>query len=234
MRYGTVALTAAILLGSSASFAQEEKKTTDAPDQKEGKHGVTKLAAMLAIGNISEIECAKWAQTKASNEKVKEFAQLMVKDHTEFLEKLKPHTGMYKDRLTAGAEGSWLAGTADSGANRAEVVRTSAQTDGEKTDVQAAAFKNEGKGPDLVEVKMKIAQECFKMAKEEMGAKSGAEFDKCYVGSQIGAHMHMVATLKVCSEYCTGECKTLCEEGLKTAKAHMQHAKDLEKEISKS
>jgi predicted outer membrane protein len=48
-----------------------------------------KVAAWLILGNQAEIELANLALEKSQNEQVREFAQEMVKDHTQFANKLK-------------------------------------------------------------------------------------------------------------------------------------------------
>ena len=63
--------------------------------------------------------------------------------------------------------------------------------------------------------------------------KPEAEFDKCYIGSQVMAHMAMVDTLEVFSRHASPELKSVLEKGKQTAQMHLDEAKKLEQQLEK-
>jgi putative membrane protein len=66
-----VALLASVFALSSAAVAGVDKAPTDA-----------QIAAIVVTANQVDVDAGKLATTKASSAKVKEFAQLMITDHT--------------------------------------------------------------------------------------------------------------------------------------------------------
>jgi len=50
---------------------------------------ISEFATMLAIKNAEEIELCKWALEKTQNDDVREFAQMLIDDHTKSLSKLQ-------------------------------------------------------------------------------------------------------------------------------------------------
>lgn len=89
-------------------------------------------------------------------------------------------------------------------------------------------------GNELMQIKQEIADRCLASAQRELNAKQGKEFDKCFIGMQIGAHMHMVDTLSVFNNHASAELQQVIEEGLKTSQQHLEHAKMLAKKLDDS
>lgn len=114
-RMKMAASAAALLLGITVAYAQQEgeqrseqnrqQKEQDA-GQREGQAGRSQegqqgqdakldhaLAAWLIIGNQGEVQISQLGQERGENERVKEFSQTAIKDHTAFIEKLQQAAG---------------------------------------------------------------------------------------------------------------------------------------------
>jgi predicted outer membrane protein len=69
--------------------------------------------------------------------------------------------------------------------------------------------------------------------KKELEGKSGRDFDSCYVGSQIGGHMHMAAALDVLSDQTTGQLRDIVKDAQPTVDKHLDRAKKLMDQLDK-
>ncbi len=77
-------------------------------------------------------------------------------------------------------------------------------------------------------VMRKISEQCLVTASKDMGAKQGIEFDRAYMGSQIGAHYRMIETMKVLRDYTSPELRMVINDELQTADSHLDHARTIE------
>ncbi len=191
------------------AIAQDAQNRANPSHQKLDDH----IAACLTLANQNEIAVAKIAEEKSSNQEVKSFAQQLEQDHTKFMSQLTKFGGNeFRNRDTSA---------------RAESSATPPRTD---------AAKPQGDSHDQVhmQIKRELADECLASARRELGQKSGQEFDDCYVGMQIAAHMGMVNELKVLERHASPELAAVLKEGQSTAQKHLDHAKQLMKNLAKA
>lgn len=171
------------------------------------------LASCLLSKNKAEVEFAQLAQQQSQNPEVKEFAQMLVKDHSQLVQKLQP---------LAGAQ----AATTRTETRTDATGQIDAQTRiGQTATGQNAALKQ------LAEIDKAIGERCKEALREELQSKQGAEFDKCYVGSQIAGHMQSVATLEVLEQQGPDQLKQLAQQARPTVQQHLDHAKQLMKQL---
>lgn len=198
------------------------------------------LAAMLTIGNRGEVEMANFFKGKTQNEKVREFAEMMVKDHTAFLEKLQT-VGGARPNAGEGAAGNAANIPAPQSNNPVVATRVPPADRGGGIEVQAGgvdvklggnrAFYPPGGNP-MISLKEEIAQECLASAKKELGSMQGVEADKCYIGMQIGKHAEMVSVLTVLQRRAQdSQFKEMLGEGLQRTQHHLETAKNLMKQL---
>ena len=81
------------------------------------------------------------------------------------------------------------------------------------------------------QVEKQINERCMAMLQEELESKSGREFDACYVGSQVGGHMHMVAALEVLADQSSGQLQQIVKDAQPTVEKHYKMAQALMKQI---
>ncbi|HWB11474.1 MAG TPA: DUF4142 domain-containing protein [Pirellulales bacterium] len=84
-------------------------------------------------------------------------------------------------------------------------------------------------GLNFVRLKQQLGQQCVASVERELEEKDGEDFDRCYLGMQIGMHIHVLDTLKVFSRYASPELDQVIEDGEQTTQEHLDKAKELMK-----
>jgi putative membrane protein len=84
------------------------------------------------------------------------------------------------------------------------------------------------------QIDQQIAERCTENLKKELDSKSGKDFDACYIGAQIGGHLHMVAALAVLSDQTTGRLHDIVKDAQPTVDKHLDQAKALMDQLDKS
>jgi predicted outer membrane protein len=94
------------------------------------------------------------------------------------------------------------------------------------------------KGGDAVsrikQINREMAERCLASSRQELESKQGAKFDMCYVGMQIGAHMHMVDATSVLQKHVSPELQQIFSEANQSTEQHLQHARRLMETLEKS
>jgi putative membrane protein len=162
------------------------------------------IASCLLLGNQEEVALAQLASQKAQNPEVKQFAQMMIEDHQKAIQKLQQHA---------------KPGISIDGAVRQTATSTQA---------------GDANLDKVLQLSQQAAQECLSMTKSELQQKQGAEFDKAYMGSQVGAHIGMLAKLKASEQQASPELASIVSESSQTVKSHFEKAKQICKELESS
>ena len=227
----------------------------------QGAHGSAdqQMAACLLFCARNEVELAKLAQDKAKTDDVKDFAAKMIKDHSQQSDKLSRLAGNLANSDTArGGSGVEIRREvrkvpAEEGRKEAREDRKEGRDDARATgdreerregreearddrrdtrqDRTATTTISRGQGFNWVAVHHEIANECLKSSKQELDKKEGHEFDQCYIGMQIAAHMHMLDTLKVFKNHATGELQQDIEDSIDTTESHLKSAKKIMEDL---
>jgi len=164
---------------SSASSTTGHDSTTD---HSAGSGGADqKFAQDAAAGGLAEVEMGQLAADKASNEKVKQFGQRMVTDHSKANTELKtlaskkgltlPDSPKPKDKSMA-QKMSKLSGAAFDKAYMQDMVK-----DHQKDVAEFQKEASSGSDPDLkawAGTTLPVLQEHLKMAKEALSAVNGS------------------------------------------------------------
>jgi len=101
----------------------------------------------------------------------------------------------------------------------------------------ANATKNEhmagagGAVHQLMQIDRQIGERCLQMARDDLQQKSGAEFDKCYVGNAIDAHIHALAALEVIGQQTQGQLAQVAQQAQPNVQQHLEQAKQLVKQL---
>jgi predicted outer membrane protein len=190
------------------------------------------LATWLLTANNNEIAVSQIAVQRAQDPEVKQFAQKMVDDHRKLAEKLQPFaptgtSGMFGANRPAdddprpgsdGTDGDHRAGGTDgTGQGRAH---------------EASSPRSSGAGHvDHVALLQDLGRQCLETARKELDQKQGAEFDRCYMGMAIGAHMKANDEMIVFQKHASSQLRSVIADGQPTVAAHLQHAKDLARKL---
>jgi predicted outer membrane protein len=191
------------------------------------------LANCLLMKNQAEIEISQFASQQAQNPEVKQFAQQLVRDHQQTAQKLQALAGAPGAQRTSPATGA--GGQFDAPRQQRNLDQPQSRTaQGQSQDANQALTADRSAGqhgalPDLLEIDRQITQRCTEMVREELQAKSGAEFDQCFLAAQIGNHMHMLAALEVIGQKAQGELQQVVQEAQPVVQKHLEHAKQLAK-----
>jgi putative membrane protein len=171
------------------------------------------LAGCLLSKNQAEVEIAEFAQQQAQSPEVKEFAQKIAQDHGKLVQQLQQVAATQPGERAEAAPLRTETGQAD----------TARTTPANRADSAAV--------DQLLAIERQITERCTQMAREELQQKQGVEFDKCYIGSQIGGHMHMLAALEVIQQQGPEQLKQIAQQAQPNVQKHLDHAKQIMKQL---
>jgi predicted outer membrane protein len=177
----------------------------------------SQLAACLIVDNQGEIALGKLAEQKAKDKDVKDFGEKMVQDHTQFMQQLERFAS------TQGQKGNL--GANPQSANEAVQQQAAGNTD--RALPGAMTQPMGGQGLNFVALKQEIGQKCLQMTQGDLEKKDASQFDKCYIGQQIGAHVQVLATLEVFRNQASPELASVLDKGIETTNSHLEHAKKI-------
>ena len=86
---------------------------------------------------------------------------------------------------------------------------------------------------NFVALTREIGQKCLDLVQSDLKEKEGAQFDKCYIGGQIGMHMHVLAELEVFRNQASPELASVLDKGIETTKGHLEQAKTIAQALEK-
>jgi predicted outer membrane protein len=211
------------------------------------------LAGCLLGQSKAEVELSQIALQKSENAEVKQFAQKMIADHQKMIEQLQPLVAMHgganratssilganseaqgRSEATEGRSSDTTALPGSAGATQTIApTGTSAAIPPVSATAEAATATPGAGGAvhQLMQIDRQINERCLQMAKDELQQKSGAEFDKCYVGNAIGMHGHALAALEVISKQTQGTLAQVAQQAQPTVQQHFDQAKQLMKQL---
>ncbi len=213
-------------VAQQAAPARDGRELTLGSNASQGKPLDQFIATCLLIGNQEEVALAQEAVSRAQNENVKQFAQMLVDDHQKAIQKLQQHA---KQGISLeGAATVTASGQSQPNQIAANPSPTAQQYTANRVDPDSA---NNGALDQVLKMHQQAAQECLSMTKSLMQEKQGVDFDKAFAGSQIGAHIGMLAKLKASQQHASPELASFIQESEQTVEKHLDHAKQLCKEL---
>lgn len=195
------------------------------------------LAKCLLLKNNSEIELSQFAQQKAQNPEVKQFAQQMIQDHQQIGQQLQQVAGAQgRAGDQTGASGQYDAQRQTSDTTRLPGSSGASQATRTETNTSVAQGNPGQQGGDqalmqLAQIEQQIVERSAQMTRDELEQKQGADFDKCFVGAQVGAHMHMLAALETIAQQGEGKLAQAAQQAQPVVQQHLEHAKHLAKQL---
>lgn len=196
------------------------------------------IANMLSLCNQKEVQLGTIAKQHSTNLQVKQFAEMMIRDHGEMVSALQQF-GARPMNLSIENSSSLLHGsnatqrdreiqnrTATAGNFAAGSSTTSASTS-DKASSHASST-----GFDAFDIHREIAQKCLDEAQAEWKKKDPKESDMEYIGQQIVAHKEMIVSGKVLRNHASPELQKAIDRGIATAEEHVDQAHKLIKALS--
>ncbi len=183
------------------------------------------IATCLLFSNQEEVALAQVAVDRAENENVKQFAQMLVNDHQKAIQKLQQHA---KPGMGLEGSGQTTVSIQSTGNDQyaSDQSATAQQYTANRADLDRDAGSS-GAYDQILKLQQQATQECLTMTKSMMQEKQGAEFDKAFAGSQIGAHVGMLAKLKASEQHASSELASILQESQQMTKNHLEQAKQL-------
>ena len=180
------------------------------------------LATWLLIENNNEIALSELAVQRAQDPEVKSFAQKMIDQHREMAKKLQPFA------TAAGFTPSKGTFTTPGSTDRDDDDKNRILGPGQGT---GAGAQTSSRGLDHIALLQDLGNQCLSTAKKELEQKQGSDFDRCFTGMALGAHMKMNDQMTVFQRYASSDLKETLRSGQQTVAMHLQQAKDLVKKV---
>jgi predicted outer membrane protein len=192
------------------------------------------VAICLTLGNQEEIQLGQFAQQRAQNPQVKQFAQTMVEEHGRAVQQLQqamPEVASLNLELNAqagaGEAGATSATQRPGSTTRAETPGTTSANGNQRAAAGAQAGMQQ-----MVDFAREVKQECLNLTTQELGRKQGADFDKCYISQQIVAHTGMLAELRVAQRHLQNEkLQPVLQQGTQMTEHHLAQAKQIMEQL---
>lgn len=213
-----------VRVGGSASGQRPAAGSESSHISSKDQH----LATCAAIDNQTEITLAQFAESRAQSGKVKQFAQMLVRDHQGWqkqLEKFAPHAATNQPAEQTQAD-----------ANKSQ-IRQVAGTDADQPNqnrIQTAAGTGDLAPIDPLQLHRELAAQCLADSQQMLTKKGEEKFDTCFVGHQIAAHAATISKLKVMRKHASEDLAQVLDAGLKTTQDHLQQAETLMEELGES
>lgn len=214
-------------------------------NQQQHQQADQQIAALIATCNRNEVETAKFALSKLQSSEAKEIATMLIKDHTEAANKFSKWAGQAANVNPGGqpTTGNREDGRREDGRReeRREDRRDNDQSKAAPAPAQnnaalaanqqpRVALKPAMGGLDWVAVHQEIADESLASCKKELSRYEGNEFDKAFLGHQIGGHMMAAANLKVLKRHASSQLGSEIDDALATTESHLKKIRDLMEE----
>jgi len=213
----------------------------------------------LIIDNNKEVALGQFGQQTSQNEQVKEFCQMIIKDHSELVQKLQeksesggrsPGFGIGPGRTQGetatrplARPGNVAASKTAPGAQPSEgaaATRTESTTENRDSILSTARQITVAKpvignqpGAQILQLHHEIAEASLKSARDEAQKHRGAEFDKHFMAAQVAAHQGMLDKLQVFERHVSPETAQILSSAQEKTKQHLEHAKSIWESLAK-
>ena len=145
----------------------------------------------------NEVELAKFVQPKLQSKEAKQFAEMMIKDHTPDCEAYQKWAGNLVSHHASGSTGARPAG------------------------------QTQGGQPDWVRIHDELAKQCLDSTQKELGKKQGADLDKCYLTQQAMAHAEMKDKLTVLRKHASQQLAQQIDKSAEGVESHLKEVKQI-------
>jgi predicted outer membrane protein len=180
------------------------------------------IASCLMISNQEEIALATLAVSHAENPKVKQLAEMMIKDHQKCLNELKAF----------GGDVAMLKGAGKANESAGLPRRAAAATPADKSTETRRTAARDAEGLNFLDLKRQMAEKCVQSAEKQWNEHRGPEGDKCFVGTQVVMHQQMLDALEVLKQHASPKLQAEIEKSIEGTTAHLKHAEELMKELA--
>lgn len=210
----------------------ERKKPLQVAEQPQGQQramgGDAVLATWLQVESNNEVALARFALGKTQNAEVKAFAQQMVEDHDAFSKALQPFVD------TEVTDSQRVDGKTRGEKDRDRDAEGSDKSNGKQAQPQDASGVRQAPPMahfDHTALIRDLGKKCQESAMKALEAKTGVEFDQCFLRMQVAGHEKTTGALQVFRSYGSERLTPVLDRGQKTIAAHLEHARTLCKKV---
>lgn len=223
----------------AAQTPPREAQAVDAraPGQNQDAQQLTEyFSDQLMLANHSEIELAKIAAERSTNNEVKQFAKMLIEDHTQLDAKLKqvaPKAAEnFADRRRVATElGARIArNIRDRVSDRANDRETPAD-DRVQTRTAAREAGEHDAFTRLCQINHAAVRNHLELSKQLLEKYQGQDFDMAFLGMQIGAHGWLLSELQALEGVGTPEFQEIVTSATQSVQHHLEQAKTLSKKF---
>ncbi len=206
--------------GQAPSRQAQQQASQQQRQQQQGQQRLmltdSQVAGLLIGQNQAEVQLSQLAIERAQNQQVKQFAQEMVQEHTQVIQKLHQvalGVDVQNDQQQAG---------------RTQQQQQPGQRRGQG--LQAAAQQN----AQLIRLSQQLTNRYVELAKQELQSYPQSQFDEAYIGQQVLAHLQMLAALEVLQQHASQDLKPLLQQTETATGKHLQMARQLMQQITQT
>ena len=199
------------------------------PGQNPSAMADSVLVSWLLVDNENEVAMARIAVQKAQSAEVKQFAQQMIEDHGKMIQKL---SGMTNPAARGNGGETPRTGEARTGEARRDNPKDREASGGRDTqamDASSSRIMGSTGSIDHERLIRDLGKKCLESHSKMLQEKQGADFDRCYMGMQVGAHVDAIDKIEVFRNHASPALRPALDEALPVVQQHLQHAKELAK-----
>jgi predicted outer membrane protein len=190
------------------------------------------LVKVVIHASKDEISTARLAQQRSSNPDVKKFAMQMVDDHTRLLNRLEQFRGTEHGERGRGMRRGTTPGTVNGLSPQPQTGQPGATTQPNavvqgETGGQRWNTSHREPAHEFTTIMEDVDNQAQQAMQRELSQKEGVQFDRCYLGQQIAAHIWLTNALQVFEQHASPNLQPILQEGLQVAQQHLTHAKAL-------
>ena len=215
--FKTLVLTGVVLAAGNL-FAQQPQG--QAP--KSGMLTQEDLAFCLILDNLGEVQISRIALERAENEQVRQFAENMVREHLNLIQKIRqagfgqqlpPQVQQQLQSLMQNRERR-------PGGPRSE------QNPPPAVERQPGRMGQAGQGHEVSfrQLREEMAKNLVNRIRQGLEEKRGAQFDSAFMYCQIGMHEHMLASLETMKQHASPELQAIINAAIPATQQHLQQA----------
>jgi predicted outer membrane protein len=218
-------------------------------DRGQESHIDQMVANQLLEMSKGEVELANFALQHTQNDQVKQFAQQMIEDHTNFNNQLAKFASPELSQNQKGAGNLPQPGNTPGGAaprtaqpgNPPQPGATAAQpgqppNPNERNPANPGERGNEtaAGGDKAVQLCEDIGQQIGSGITKELNQYQGSDFDRAYTGQQFWDHVIFIGLAKGAEKHVSPDLQQVISQGASTAEKHLEHCRKLIRDLSSS
>lgn len=187
------------------------------------------LAAWLLVDHETEIAISQLAKERAHDATVRRFAQVMVDDHTRFVQQLRPFAGTMLSQLDRARRNESVAAKAHAAVAVNATPRAATGDGPGNTPLRAQAPREPvaEASAGLLQIKRELGLQRIASTRALFEEQERTELTRCYLQHQVAAHRQMLDTLAVFKGHASVELASVLDEASSTIKTHLEHAERL-------